>query len=95
MAETHVALAAEISISTAADPVDRRRISTWRLPRPTMEQIDAATGKLCNDHVAILRAAVAHEKYTDISAALGLPLGTVRSRLNRARAALANAAGVA
>lgn len=53
------------------------------------EQIESNAAGLKSAHLAILRLSV-DKTYVEIAAALGLAkIGTVRSRLNRARTALA------
>lgn len=49
-------------------------------------QLHAAS--LSKDHREILIAGDAHATYEEIASSLGLPVGTVKSRLNRARKAL-------
>lgn len=55
----------------------------------TGEQIVACRDLLRPEHVAVLCAAGDGAGYVAMAAALGLKVGTVKSRLNRARAALA------
>jgi DNA-directed RNA polymerase specialized sigma24 family protein len=57
----------------------------------TTDQIEAFGPVLSKDHFQILMEARASGNYDDMSAVLGLPKGTVKSRLHRARAALAAA----
>ena len=57
----------------------------------TCEDIEAHADKLRESYLEILRAAVQHTgptRYRAVAERLGLPLGTVKSRLHRARAAL-------
>lgn len=57
----------------------------------TCEDIEAHADKLRAPYLEILRAAVQHTgptRYRVVAEQLGLPLGTVKSRLHRARAAL-------
>ena len=53
----------------------------------TSEQIEACVSSLSENHSAILRLSLT-EDYSTISKSLGIRLGTVKSRLNRARLAL-------
>lgn len=46
-------------------------------------------GTMSGDHAAILSAASLTTSYLDLSFELGIPLGTVKSRLHRARRKLA------
>ncbi len=55
----------------------------------TAEQIDSCPHLRAN-HLAVLRLALAGASDSDIAKALGIAFGTVKSRLNRARIALAN-----
>lgn len=57
-------------------------------------RVEAAMARLPDDHRAVLVLRAYHDMdYPDIAAALGLELGTVKSRLARARAALQLALG--
>lgn len=58
-------------------------------PNFTAEQIDAAAPRLPKAHADILRAALSNGNYKALGLALGIGMGTVKSRLNRARASLA------
>jgi DNA-directed RNA polymerase specialized sigma24 family protein len=53
----------------------------------TLVQIDAHKASLSPEHHEILTATL-DKTYEEVAAALTMPLGTVRSRLNRAREAL-------
>lgn len=54
----------------------------------TAEQLDAFAPVIEAHHAKILREAAAGAKYGDIALALGIKVGTVKSRLSRARAAM-------
>ncbi len=54
----------------------------------TVAQINAHAANLAPEHVEILRTATPGKNYRAIGMELNLPKGTVKSRLNRARAAL-------
>jgi len=56
----------------------------------TAEQIASCSARLTKDHVEILTASL-DGGYAAAAELFGLPLGTVKSRLNRARTALAAA----
>lgn len=61
-----------------------------KFPAYTAEQVESCTGKIRGRHRNILLAAITDE-YTVIAEKFDLPLGTVKSRINRARTALARA----
>lgn len=54
----------------------------------TAEQIYAHADHLTKDYSVILLAAATGSNYVELAKGLGLKSGTVKSRLNRARAAL-------
>lgn len=58
-----------------------------RLPKiePLTEE---ECGKLTAEHVAVLQGHIDGQKYEAMADAQNVPLGTIRSRLNRARAHL-------
>ena len=58
--------------------------------------LDRALARLSDDHrTAVVLRDVAGLEYADIAAALDIPIGTVRSRIARGRAQLAEALGIA
>lgn len=54
----------------------------------TEEQIKFAGDAITSEHAVVLRAALTGSTYEDMAEGLGLKVGTVKSRLNRARSAL-------
>jgi DNA-directed RNA polymerase specialized sigma24 family protein len=56
----------------------------------TSEQIESCVGSLSDRYLDILRLSLT-ERYPTIADRLGIKLGTVKSRLNRARRMLSNA----
>jgi len=69
--------------SDALDPEEAAERSDLR------EAVQAAIGRLSGEHRAVLvMRDIQDMPYEDIGQVLGLPLGTVKSRLNRARQAL-------
>lgn len=60
-------------------------------PDFTEAQINSVQNKLTAEYVLMLRVALTGSSYSEMSEGLGLKIGTVKSRLNRARAALAKA----
>ena len=58
------------------------------LPKSTLFKIDPTTdeiGELSDLHQGLVIGALAGETYRDLSYNFGIPIGTVKSRLNRAR----------
>jgi DNA-directed RNA polymerase specialized sigma24 family protein len=76
-------------------PPKKRQPKVWPLGRPTDAQIASALarGDISHGQAIVLRAAITHQFYDEIAAATGVNIGTVKSRLNRARAALGVAVG--
>jgi len=75
--------------TTTADPIDP---SEYSRPGTTLERSEgdakvlAALGRLSPEHRAVLVLKdMDEQKYEDIAAVLDIPIGTVRSRLHRAR----------
>jgi RNA polymerase sigma-70 factor (ECF subfamily) len=61
----------------------------------TLSQLDRALGQLPEEQRAIiLLIGLERMTYTETAAILGIPVGTMRSRLSRGRAALCRALGV-
>ena len=69
---------------TIAKPLRPRQFKAY-----TAEQIKSCADKLTTLQIIILDAALSGDDYAKIAASLSLPVGTVKSRLNRARAAMA------
>lgn len=58
------------------------------LPKSTLYKIDPTTDeilRLSNIHQGLVISALAGETYKDLSYNFGIPIGTVKSRLSRAR----------
>lgn len=58
------------------------------LPKSTLFKIDPTTdeiGELSDIHQGLVIGALAGETYKDLSYNFGIPVGTVKSRLSRAR----------
>ena len=58
------------------------------LPKSTLFKIDPTTdeiGELSDIHQGLVISALAGETYKDLSYNFGIPIGTVKSRLSRAR----------
>lgn len=66
-------------ICNPADELERRE---------TLAALEHALGELSGEHRAVLALRAAGLEYEDIALELGLPVGTIRSRLNRARRSL-------
>ena len=65
-------------------------VSGGQLDRVELRQVDTAFSKLSDEHKAVIAlVAVDGLKYEEAAEVLGIALGTVRSRLSRARQALA------
>lgn len=56
--------------------------------RETLAALEHALGQLSSEHRVVLALRAAGLEYEEIAAELALPVGTIRSRLNRARQAL-------
>lgn len=85
-------MAADMAAQVAPDFIERAgaRMDAARLTR----RLSSALGKLSDaDRDTLLLYAWAHLDYAAIAAATEVPIGTVRSRLNRARRVLRRAAG--
>lgn len=59
-----------------------------KTPKFTEQQVADHEAKLGKDYAAALRAEMDGAPYETIAQRLGVPLGTVKSRLNRARSKL-------
>lgn len=84
---------ADLAAQVTPDFIDRAgaRIDAERLTR----RLSSALGRLSDgDRDALLLYAWGDLDYAGIAAALDIPVGTVRSRLNRARRILRRAAGI-
>jgi len=55
---------------------------------PTDAEIDRCSGLISGLHVEVLRGLAKGQSYQAIADGLDIPVGTVRSRINRARAAM-------
>lgn len=66
-------------ICSPEDELDRRQ---------TLSALEAALESLSSEHRVVLALRAAGLEYDEIASELGLPVGTIRSRLNRARRAL-------
>lgn len=74
--------ARQLALSPSWQPASQM----WRVQ---LRQLSAAVDQLSDGHRAVLfGAAVEGERYSDVADRLGLPVGTVRSRLSRSRTAL-------
>ena len=62
--------------------------------RETLRALEAALEKLSSEHRVVLALRAAGLEYEEIATELDLPVGTIRSRLNRARRALRDQMGV-
>ncbi|MDT0118291.1 sigma-70 family RNA polymerase sigma factor [Microbacterium sp. PRF11] len=85
-------MVADMAAQVAPDFIERAgaRMDAERLTR----RLSSALGKLSDtDRDTLLLYAWAHLDYAAIAAATEVPIGTVRSRLNRARRVLRRAAG--
>ena len=85
---------AEIDIADAPDaaPVDGERSVESRL---MLSAVQAAMADLADDHRMVMHLVCVEElSYAETAAVLGIPTGTVMSRLARARVALARALGI-
>ena len=83
-------IAAERGID-ADDPSEYIRPGTALQRREDQAQIQAALGRLSIEHREVLLLKdIEGMKYEEISAILGVPIGTIRSRLHRARLELRN-----
>jgi RNA polymerase sigma-70 factor (ECF subfamily) len=56
--------------------------------RETLTALEEALSELSSEHRVVLALRAAGREYDEIAAELSLPVGTIRSRLNRARRAL-------
>jgi RNA polymerase sigma factor (sigma-70 family) len=80
---THLAALSRIRIDVSEDPVgDPERLDARRL-RP--EIVDALLSLSVPDRETFLLVALGELNYEETANALGIPIGTVRSRINRAR----------
>ncbi len=61
--------------------------------RQTLRALEAALENLSSEHRVVLALRAAGLEYEEIAAELALPVGTIRSRLNRARHALRDQMG--
>lgn len=67
-------------------------VSGGQEARVVLDEVDEAFARLCADHRAILHlVAIQGHRYADAADRLHIPVGTVRSRLSRAREALREA----
>lgn len=64
-------------------------MTTYNKAGVTPEVIARYIARIRPKHAEILRAAAGNASYIHLAATLRLPLGTVKSRLNRARMAIA------
>ncbi|MFO0687882.1 MAG: sigma-70 family RNA polymerase sigma factor [Myxococcota bacterium] len=71
-------------ICNPADELERRE---------TLAALERALAELSGEHRAVLALRAAGLEYEDIALELGLPVGTIRSRLNRARRSLRDRMG--
>lgn len=68
---------------------------TGPLSKPAIETVEAFApqdrlpARLSREHYDVLRLLAEGREYLEIAAIIGVPLGTVRSRINRGRTALA------
>lgn len=80
---THLAALSRIRIEASEDPVDDPdRLDADRL-RPAI--VDALLSLSVADRETFLLVALGELSYEETANALGIPIGTVRSRINRAR----------
>ncbi|MBX3096440.1 MAG: sigma-70 family RNA polymerase sigma factor [Fimbriimonadaceae bacterium] len=78
--------------ATLADSDPKSRPDHWIEPQEQREALARALATLSEDHREVIVLVDLEElSYDDAAATLGVPVGTVRSRLNRARYALADA----
>jgi RNA polymerase sigma-70 factor (ECF subfamily) len=77
----HADMAPELAERTLVAPDDPAAAAEF-------SDVRGAIGRLSDEHRDILLRAAAGTSYDELSFILGCPLGTVRSRLSRARAAL-------
>jgi RNA polymerase sigma-70 factor (ECF subfamily) len=88
----HRAFARSASETVAESPADR--VAAQVTAAAVRARLSAAIGRLSQgDRDVLLLVAWCDFSYDEVAAALGIPLGTVRSRLNRARRKVRDALG--
>jgi RNA polymerase sigma-70 factor (ECF subfamily) len=88
----HRAFARSASETVADSPADR--VAAQVTAAAVRARLSAAIGRLSQgDRDVLLLVAWCDFSYDEVAAALGIPLGTVRSRLNRARRKVRDALG--
>lgn len=68
------------------------QVSGGQEARVALDEVDEAFSRLADEHQKVIyRVAIEGRRYEDAANCLGVPVGTVRSRLSRARSALREA----
>ncbi|MCC6597999.1 MAG: sigma-70 family RNA polymerase sigma factor [Alphaproteobacteria bacterium] len=82
----------KVKFETQYDPetvIGNEAVAPAQEIKMTFKDVESAMGRISNDHREVLMmVCVNGMEYTAASAALGIPIGTVRSRLSRARESL-------
>ncbi len=85
----------KVKYETQYDPesfIEREKVDASQETKSELNQVSRAMDTLPADHKEVLMmVCVQGHKYADVSKFLNIPVGTVRSRLSRARTSLTNA----
>lgn len=72
--------------------IEKQKVEPDQESKMQLQQVEAAMNTISDDHRQILdKVCIKGKRYAEVSEELGIPVGTVRSRLSRARSALQEA----